>query len=89
MELKDVPAHKQLLSPTQFAFHLKMFCRFGLQLIAKSGLVSKRDMTFLKKYITRSEDTAQGCKSGYSSFMFNSIKFHETIIQTVSVMPHT
>ena len=71
MEVKAVLTHIQSLNPTQFAFHLKMFCRFGLQLIAKSGLVSKCEMAFLKQYITRSEDTAECYKSGYSSFTFN------------------
>ena len=64
-------AHIQTLNSTQFTFHLEMYCRFGLQFIAKSGLVSKRDMAFSKKYIKRSEVTAEGCKFGYSSFTFN------------------
>lgn len=66
MEPKDVRAHIQTLNSTQFAFHLEMYCRFGLQLIAESGLFSEREMAFL-----RSEFTAKDRKFGYSSFAFH------------------
>ena len=64
MKKQDVSAHVQTLSPIQFDFFLKMFCRFGLPIIEKSGLLPDRDMTFLKKYISGSGRTAHGCMSG-------------------------
>jgi hypothetical protein len=88
MEPKDVPAHIQSLSLNQFALHLKMFCRFGLKNIENYCALSKIDMTFLKEYISGTLDTEQGCKSGYSSFKFQTIKFHATIIPLVSSMLH-